>query len=187
VTRASPRSARRSNSTHRVETTQFDPLKYRPRHAPNDGVSRERIVLGERTESERETRNPERGPAFGAQGDARGWYSPRRDTDMSEKVSRRDALRRGTALGVLAVFSVTGCSKKKEPLSCFDTSALTPTEVTIRRNLAYVDVSFELGKLCSQCQQFIPVAPNACGTCKIVKGPINPLGYCKSFVAKAPA
>jgi hypothetical protein len=144
-------------------------------------------MLGERVEIERGTRNPEHGRALGTQGDTRDWYSPPQDTDMSEKVSRRDVLRRGTALGVLVAVSGTACGKKNQPLACFDTSDLTPAEVTIRRNLAYVDVSFELGKLCSQCQQFIPAGPNACGTCKIMKGPINPLGYCKSFVAKAPA
>jgi hypothetical protein len=48
-----------------------------------------------------------------------------------------------------------------------------------------MDVSLEASKLCSSCQQFVPsAAANTCGTCKILKGPINPKGYCKSFVAK---
>ena len=43
----------------------------------------------------------------------------------------------------------------------------------------------EAGKTCTNCQQFVPApAANACGTCKILKGPINPKGYCKSYVAK---
>jgi hypothetical protein len=103
---------------------------------------------------------------------------------MDEKLSRRNALQHGAALGILAVVGATACGKKTETLSCTDTSGLTPADLNIRTTLAYADMSLELGKLCSKCQQFIPGAPNACGTCKIVKGPINPKGYCKSFVAK---
>jgi CheY-like chemotaxis protein len=56
--------------------------------------------------------------------------------------------------------------------------------VASRPALLYVDNSTEPGKSCSRCQQFLPAAPGACGACKVVKGPINPDGYCKSFVAK---
>jgi hypothetical protein len=90
---------------------------------------------------------------------------------MDEKLSRRDVLKRSAALGVLAAVGGVACSKP---------SADAQTRVT----LAYVDVSLEPGKTCSGCQQFIPAAPDACGSCKVVKGPINPRGNCKSFVAK---
>jgi hypothetical protein len=62
--------------------------------------------------------------------------------------------------------------------------SLSSTDAQTRVTLAYVDNSVEPGKSCTRCQQFIPAAPDACGTCKVVKGPINPSGYCKSFVAK---
>ncbi len=107
---------------------------------------------------------------------------------MNEKISRRDALQHGTVLGVFALVGAAACSKKAGALSCTDTSGLTPVDLNIRTTtLAYVDVSLELGKSCVGCQQFIPGAPNGCGTCKIVKGPINPKGYCKSFLAKPTA
>jgi hypothetical protein len=108
--------------------------------------------------------------------------------DMADKLSRRDVLQRSAAFGALAVFGATAAACNKSPsaaaLACTDTSGLSPTDATVRTSLGYVDHSTEPGKMCSSCQQFIPAAPNACGTCKVVKGPINPQGYCKSFVAK---
>ena len=62
--------------------------------------------------------------------------------------------------------------------------SLSAADAQVRVSLQYVDNSVEAGKMCSLCQQFIPAAPDACGTCKVVKGPINPKGYCKSFAAK---
>ena len=103
---------------------------------------------------------------------------------MSEGVSRRNVLQSGATLGILVVAGTLSCGKKKVALSCIDTSALSPADLQVRTTLAYTDLSIEPGKLCSLCQQFIPGAPNACGTCKVVKGPINPRGSCKSFLAK---
>jgi hypothetical protein len=102
---------------------------------------------------------------------------------MDEKLSRRDVLKRSAAFGVLAAVGGVACSKPKR-LSCTDTMSLSSADAQTRVTLAYVDNSTEPGKSCTRCQQFIPVAPDACGTCKVVKGPINPNGYCKSFVAK---
>jgi hypothetical protein len=103
---------------------------------------------------------------------------------MDEKLSRREVLQRSAALGVLAVVGA-GCGKEQpKALSCTDTMSLSAADVQVRTSLAYVDSSVEPGKNCLGCQQFVPAAPDACGTCKVVKGPINPKGYCKSFVAK---
>jgi hypothetical protein len=44
------------------------------------------------------------------------------------------------------------------------------------------------GKQCSACQLFIPAKSNptkSAGTCKLVKGTIQPNGWCKFFSAKA--
>lgn len=103
---------------------------------------------------------------------------------MVEKLSRREVLQRSTAFGVLAIVGA-GCGKDQpKALSCTDTMSLSAADAQVRVSLAYADNSPEAGKQCSGCQQFIPAAPDACGTCKVVKGPINPKGYCKSFVAK---
>ena len=103
---------------------------------------------------------------------------------MQEKLSRREALGNAAALGALVAFG-GACSKKPVALSCTDTTGLAPADLTVRTSLAYVDASMEPGKACQSCQQFVaPPAPGSCGSCKILKGPINPGGYCKSFVAK---
>jgi len=105
---------------------------------------------------------------------------------MQDKLSRRELLSNASALGALAVFGATACSKSgPAKLSCADTSSMAPADVSVRTALAYVDVSTEPGKSCNSCQQFVAAAAaGTCGTCKVVKGPINPTGYCKSFVAK---
>jgi hypothetical protein len=105
---------------------------------------------------------------------------------MTDKLSRRDLLLQTAALGTLGLVATSAaCSKPKPPpLSCTDTTALTPTDLMIRNSLGYVDASMEPNKFCSNCIQFIPASPDACGACKVVKGPINPNGYCKSFSPK---
>lgn len=104
---------------------------------------------------------------------------------MDDKVSRRDVLLRTAALGAFTAFGAAACSKPPPALACTNTRGLSPADVTVRRSLAYVDNSAELGKTCSNCQQFVPtVATNACGGCKVVKGPINPNGNCKAYLAK---
>jgi hypothetical protein len=106
---------------------------------------------------------------------------------MDEKVSRRFLLQQSAAVGAFiatGAFAATACNKPAA-LSCSDTSALAPADLQVRTSLVYVEVSTEAGKTCSNCQQFIPApAAGSCGTCKVVKGPINPGGNCKSYVAK---
>jgi hypothetical protein len=104
---------------------------------------------------------------------------------MEDTFSRRELLRDATALGALAVFGRAACSKKAAPLACTDTSALGPADLGVRAALAYSDISTEAGRSCQNCQQFVaPATDGTCGTCKLLKGPINPAGNCKSFVAK---
>ena len=106
---------------------------------------------------------------------------------MNEKMSRRVVLQQSVGLGAfMAVgsFAATACNKPPA-LTCVDTSSLSAADAQVRTALAYVDTSTEAGKTCSNCQQFIPApAAGSCGTCKVVKGPINPGGNCKSYVAK---
>jgi hypothetical protein len=105
---------------------------------------------------------------------------------MTDKLSRRELISSGVTLGAFAVFGVAACGKNSaKPLVCTDTTGLAAADVTVRTSLKYVDISTEPGKSCTGCQQFIPApAPGSCGTCKVVKGPINPSGYCASFAAK---
>ena len=103
---------------------------------------------------------------------------------MDSKLSRRDVLQQSAAFGLFAAFG-TACGKEQKALNCTDTMSLSASDAQVRTSLGYVDKSPEPGKSCTGCQQFIPAAPDACGSCKVLKGPINPGGYCKSFAAKA--
>ena len=104
---------------------------------------------------------------------------------MDQKLTRRRVLNQGATFGALVAFGATAACNKPAALACVDTSGLSPSDVQVRTALAYVDSSVEPGKICSKCQQFLPPpTADSCGTCKVVKGPINPNGNCKSFVAK---
>jgi hypothetical protein len=105
---------------------------------------------------------------------------------VDEKLSRRDVLQKSAAFGILAAFGAGAAACKSEPpkLSCVDTTSLSAADAQVRVALAYVDQSTMPGKDCDKCQQFLPGPANACGGCKVLRGPINPAGYCKSFAAK---
>ena len=99
-------------------------------------------------------------------------------------LSRRDLLR-GTALGIGAFAGLSACSKRKA-ISCVAVDGLSVEEILPRTKLLYSDVSADPAKTCSTCQQFVPPpSEDQCGGCKIMKGPVNPHGSCKSYVAKA--
>jgi hypothetical protein len=103
---------------------------------------------------------------------------------MNERLSRRDVLHRSAAFGVLAVVGAAcGKSEPKGP-SCADTTSLSASDAQVRTQLSYVDTAPDPTKACASCQQFLPAAPDTCGGCKILKGPISPRGNCKSFLAK---
>jgi hypothetical protein len=101
------------------------------------------------------------------------------------RISRREAARQFflmSAAIAAPTWLATACGKKE--FVCTDTAGLTPVEVTTRtQTLAYADKSAEPAKTCAKCQLFKP-AGDGCGTCTVIKGPINPGGSCKSFAPK---
>ena len=102
------------------------------------------------------------------------------------KISRRVFLVRGATLGAAVGASVValGCGGE-EGLNCTDTSSLTPPEQATRSNLAYVDASpHGAAKNCLNCNFYEAAAEGQCGGCTLVKGPINPQGYCNSWAEK---
>jgi hypothetical protein len=103
---------------------------------------------------------------------------------MADQLSRRDLLHRSAALGALVAFGPAACNKPAA-LNCADTTGLSTEDLLVRTALAYADSSTDPTKLCIKCQQFLPApAAGSCGTCKVIKGPINPGGSCKSYVAR---
>lgn len=127
-----------------------------------------------------------------------------------DKLSRRDFFIRATAVGVVSVGSGTlvgacggGESQSQsssttaanvpadEPETmvsgdCTDTSGLTEAEMTTRTSLQYVDETPNPDQRCDNCQLYVVPEEGAdCGACQIIKGPIDPAGYCISWAAKA--
>jgi hypothetical protein len=78
-----------------------------------------------------------------------------------------------------------GDEKSAASVKCDDVTALDDAQKAQRTALGYVEASVQEGKNCTNCQQNVPAAdPAACGTCKVVPGPINPAGYCNVWVQK---
>ncbi len=129
---------------------------------------------------------------------------------MEKKITRKEFLQQLAALGLLSVGAgtvLTSCGKKEEKPAaetetppaaettpnegeamndpCTDVSGLTEAELKMRQSLQYVGESPYPEKLCDNCQFWVaPAEGETCGTCKIVKGPINPKGHCTSWAAK---
>lgn len=105
---------------------------------------------------------------------------------MSESIDRRTMLRHLVVLSasVATPAWLLGCKGSKP--SCTDVTGLSPDDVNVRNvTAAYVDQTPDATKKCSGCVQYLPAAAaNACGGCKVVKGPINPEGWCKLYVPK---
>jgi hypothetical protein len=67
-------------------------------------------------------------------------------------------------------------------LDCSDASALQPAEAATRDENAYRQHSDKDDQFCLSCLNFVPPeVETACGTCKTVRGPINPDGWCKQW------
>ncbi len=67
---------------------------------------------------------------------------------------------------------------------CTDVSNLSEADLQNRKNLEYVGSSPYPDKRCDNCNFYIaPTGSEPCGTCQVVKGPINPKGHCTAWVA----
>jgi hypothetical protein len=67
-------------------------------------------------------------------------------------------------------------------LVCTDTSGLSEADIQTRTANAYVEASTHTGQRCENCALYVAGAAGACGTCQVVKGPINPGGWCNIWV-----
>ncbi len=84
---------------------------------------------------------------------------------------------------------ISGCRKGGGgALTCTDVSGLSAAEKQARTSLKYVDTSPKKDKHCKNCQLYkAPAKAGRCGGCTVVKGPINPEGYCSSWAKKVAA
>jgi len=97
-------------------------------------------------------------------------------------IVRREALRRLAIFSTLVpVAALAACSKGPD---CEDISSLTPEEKEMRKNAEYVPKAMQVAKKCDGCVQWIAPAPDQCGGCKVLKGPVAAEGTCKLFAPK---
>lgn len=106
--------------------------------------------------------------------------------DSTKKLTRRAVLGRGAALG-LVVFgggALSACGGGG--LDCSNPPGLSPAERTQRQALGYVDQATNPSQRCEVCTFFTaPAEASTCGGCTLNLGPVNPQGYCSSFVARS--
>lgn len=106
------------------------------------------------------------------------------------KIGRREAAKRmlmifGAATVAPSVLAACGGGEESRGLTCTDTSGLQPAEITTRQTQEYTDSSPHPDKKCGNCRFYTAGAPNACGSCQVIRGPIHPDGYCKLWAAQA--
>lgn len=103
------------------------------------------------------------------------------------RLNRRELLRLGAGAAGLALLpgALGACGSKKKALSCVDTQGLSEADIQGRKALKYVDKSAKADQNCANCGLYqASQKPDSCGGCTILKGPINPAGYCAGWSKK---
>jgi len=108
---------------------------------------------------------------------------------MTDKWTRRAVLARALQLplGAGALVALTACTEKNssETLVCATPEDMTSAEASVRRTLAYVEVSPDPAAVCAGCE-FFSAGAGACGTCTMFNGAaVNPAGRCDSWSSDA--
>lgn len=122
-------------------------------------------------------------------------------TDKS--LSRRQFLNRAAVVGAVGAGSalLAACGGGAAPadggastsgdgaastssLSCTDAPDLTDADRQTRTALKYVDASDVADQNCTNCVQFETGGEGVCGKCKVLPGPVNPVGHCSVWAAK---
>ena len=71
-------------------------------------------------------------------------------------------------------------------LDCSSTIGLFPAEIKARTDNEYMERSPKETEVCFICINYEPPKqPGNCATCRTVKGPINPLGWCNAWTARS--
>nr|MEE4266409.1 hypothetical protein [Candidatus Krumholzibacteria bacterium] len=126
--------------------------------------------------------------------------------DFDQKLDRRTFFRQVGITGLAGVglmLGLTACggdkesgaatkaaaSKSASPAAsadpCSDLTGLTQDEKNMRTTLQYQATAADPAKPCHTCNFWHPPAEGTtCGTCTLMKGPIDPNGGCISWVVK---
>jgi hypothetical protein len=110
------------------------------------------------------------------------------------KITRKSFLRNvsilgATTFGASALISACGRSEPEPDAAtaaddpCGDTSGLSEADLNMRRNLQYVHETPYPEQRCDNCQLWLEPESGPCGGCALFRGPVNPAGWCNSWVA----
>lgn len=114
----------------------------------------------------------------------------------SKSLNRKDFLKQFGLMGVAVVGAttlITACGGGETPAPaevpaaaavdpCTDTTGLTETDLTLRRNLNYIEETTIAEQRCDNCQLY-KAPENGCGGCLLFAGPVTAAGWCSSWVA----
>jgi hypothetical protein len=113
------------------------------------------------------------------------------------KITRKSFLRNISVLGATAFGAstlITACGGSESETErapetttapadpCGDTSGLSESDLNMRRNLQYVHETPIPEQRCDNCQLWIEPENGECGGCALFRGPVNPNGWCNSWV-----
>lgn len=91
----------------------------------------------------------------------------------------RQLTRRAMTLASAASASFLALGCKDDDFSCAQSPSLSAADKAARSALAYQDRVSDPARACQLCRQF--VSGDRCGSCKVMAGPVHPLGTCKIF------
>lgn len=97
-------------------------------------------------------------------------------------VDRRTLLQATPWLGVLPFLGLAACGRGQE-FSCGSGEGLEQDVKKARRRLGYLEPSPDAVRSCDACTQYLE--GRECGSCKIMPGPVHPLGTCNAFSPRA--
>jgi hypothetical protein len=105
---------------------------------------------------------------------------------MSDPVraTRRQLLRSVIALPVIAALPTALSACGGGVPRCTDESSLSSADRDARRGARYEERASDPARACSGCTFFTSAGAEACGSCSVVRGPINPGGTCTLFAAR---
>lgn len=128
--------------------------------------------------------------------------------ETMDTINRKDFFKKMGVLGLGAISAstlVTACAggEQKAPEAaapapapepapkmassdpCSDLTGLTDAEKSGRDALGYIAKSEKEGQVCTNCNFWVAAEGDSpCGGCQLMKGPINPDGWCKSWFEK---
>ena len=114
---------------------------------------------------------------------------------ISRKVFIKNILFSGTILFGGSTLLAACSTEQKKPASensnklsgdpCNDVSGLSDADLATRKQYSYTGQTPNQDKFCSNCLHWHPATGSGpCGTCELVKGPINPNGYCDQWMER---